>query len=368
MFQFTTTTLINSAYAVDVLGNSLLDNTGNPVARYKDNSGASFTVVGTGTFVKGNIESVYKRSYAAGVKEQATLTVVQQTSGTILRLTVDVKLVGAAQSDYVNFSYQFKQPLTVDIVSTGTAADDATELAKVLNKIKTEFGRSLFTASASGAVVTFTARTNDQRFNSILLQKIGAVPLNTLTPEITQVAKGVVTVPGRTGFGDDAWMLKSVILPTYQNTRHFGTLKDERPVLGGNYSQYTLRYKVRAGEDGVWMADDKSVTTHVFWVAANQVAAFEAALETTLGAQIPGGIAITAAGNATSLVNELTLQLTVSGAVGNVTYASSDTDLATISATGLVTAKAAPALGDVVLTATDSFGNVASITIEIKAA
>lgn len=367
MFQFTTTTLINSANAVDVMGNALLDNSGNAVARYKDNSGASFTVVGTGTFLKDNIESVYKRAYTAGVKEQATLTVTQQTAGTIMRLTVDMKLVGAAQSDYVNFSYQFKQPITIDIASSGTAADDATELAKAINKIKTEFGRSLFTATASGAVVTLKARTNDQRFKSIVLQKVGAVPLNTLSPEITLIANGVVTVKGVTGFGDDAWMLKSVILPTYQNTRHFGTLKDERPILGGNYSQYTLRYKVRAGEDGVWLADDKSVTTHVFWVAASQVAAFEAALETTLGAQIPGGITITAAGNATQLVNELTLQLTVAGAVGTVTYASSDEDLATISATGLVTAKAAPAAGNVTLTATDTFGNVASITIEIKA-
>ena len=156
------------------------------------------------------------------------------------------------------------------------------------------------------------------------------------------------------------------MLPTYENTRHFGIIKDERPVLGGNYSQYTLKYKVKAGEEGVFMGDDKSVTTHVFWVKSDQVAAFETALETTLGEQIPGSIALTAEGDATTLVNEGTLQLTVSGAIGNVTYASSDEDVATISATGLVTADATET-GDVVFTATDSFGNVASITIKITA-
>lgn len=367
MFQFTTTTIINSAYAVDVMGNALLDNAGNPVARYKDNSGASFTVVGTGTFVKDNIESVYKRAYTAGVREEAALTVTGVTAKDLLRLTVVVKLDGSVQSDYANFTYDFKQPLTVDIVSSGTAATDAAELAKVLNKIKTEYGRSLFTASANDAVLTLKARTNDQRFKLVTLEKVGEVPLNTLNIPITRLATGTVTVKGKSGFGDDAWMLKSVMLPTYENTRHFGIIKDERPILGGNYSQYTLRYKVRSGEDGVFMGDDKSVTTHVFWVAASQVAAFEAALETTLDAQIPGGIALTAKNDATTLANSGTLQLTVTGAIGNVTYASSDEDLATISTLGVVTADASK-VGPVVLTATDSFGNVASITIEITAA
>ena len=63
------------------------------------------------------------------------------------------------------------------------------------------------------------------------------------------------------------------MLPTYENTRHFGIIKDERPILGGNYSQYTLKLVTKAGEEGVFMGD-KSVTTHVFWVKADQVALF----------------------------------------------------------------------------------------------
>lgn len=277
MFLYTTTTIINSANAVDVMGNALLDHEGNPLLRV-DGDADAFTVIGTGTYKKDNIQSVYKRAYTAGVKEVATITVPTADAEDLLRLTVEVKLDGSSQSDYANFTYDFKQPVTVDIVSSGTAADDATELAKVLNKIKTEYGRSLFVASASGAVVTLTARTNDQRFKSITLEEVGEVSLNTLSPKITNLAKGTVTVPGKTGFGDDAWMLKSVMLPTYENTRHFGIIKDERPILGGNYSQYTLKYKVNAGEEGVFMGDDKSVTTHVFWVAENQVDTFEDAV------------------------------------------------------------------------------------------
>ncbi len=277
MFLYTTTTIINSANAVDVQGNALLDDKGNAIPRVKGADDV-LTVIGTGTYKKDNIQSVYKRAYAPGVKEVAKITVPGATAEDLLRLTVDVKLEQGAQSDYVNFTYDFKQPLTVDIVSSGTAATDAAELAKVLNKIKTEYGRSLFVASASGAVVTLTARTNDQRFKSITLEKVGEVPSNTLSPEITNLAIGSVTTHGNTGFGDDAWMLKSVMLPTYENTRHFGIIKDERPVLGGNYSQYTLKYKVNTGKEGVFMGDDKSVTTHVFWVAADQVTAFETAV------------------------------------------------------------------------------------------
>ena len=366
MFLYTTTTIINAANAVDVQGNALLDNAGSPVARYAGTV-TEFKVIGTGTFKASDIKSVYKRSYTAGVKEVATITVPAGTSGEIFRLAVDVKLAQGVQSDYVNFTYDFKQPVVIDIASKGNATDNATEIAKVLNKFKSEYGRSLFVASASGAVVTLKARTNDQRFKSIVLDKVGAVPLNTLSPEITNLATGAVTVPGNVGFGDDAWMLKSVMLPTYENTRHFGIIKDERPILGGNYSQYTLKLVTKAGEEGVFMGDDKSVTTHVFWVKADQVAAFEAALDTTLVEQILGGVALTAANNATTLANGSTLQLTVAGAIGNVTYTSSDEDVATISATGLVTAKASPAEGDIVFTATDSFGNVASITIGIPA-
>lgn len=279
MFLYTTTTIINSAYAVDVLGNPLLDNLGNPVPRFQKNvDNTKFTVIGTGTFEKDKIQSVYKRPYAAGVKEVATITIPAGASGDIQRLTVVVKLATGVQADYANFTYESKEPVTVDIVSTGTAATNATAFATALNKIKTEYGRSLFVASASAGVLTLTARTNDQRFKSIVLEKVGDVPLNMLSPAITSLATGTVTVPGKNGFGDDAWMIKSVMIPTYENTRHFGIIKDERPVLGGNYSQYTLRYITDAGEDGIWLADQKSVTTHVFWVAASQVDDFETAL------------------------------------------------------------------------------------------
>ena len=367
MFKFTTTTIINTANAVNFNGEIYVDATGANVPKFAaKNNNTEFFVAGGGFFKKAGIQSVYKRPYSASVKEVATTTVTGVTSGDLLRFTITVKLVGKTLADYANVYQDFLKPISVDIVSSGTAANDATEIVKAVKYLTTGYDNAWFTISSSGAVITLTATSGYQRL-SAKLEKIDETFSTDSQPKLTQLATSTVTTAGQIGFGDDAWMVQEVQIPTAQNTSYFRILRTERPIMGGNYTQFTLKYKVAAGEDDVWNADKKSITTHVFWVKSDLVTSFENALETVLGEQIPGGIALTAAGDATTLVNELTLQLTVSGAIGNVTYASSDETLATISTAGLVTAKAAPALGDVVLTATDSFGNVASITIEITA-
>ena len=55
MFQFTTSTIINTANAVDVEGNNLLDNNGAAVLRYRGDRN-QFLVPGTGTFKSGYIQ------------------------------------------------------------------------------------------------------------------------------------------------------------------------------------------------------------------------------------------------------------------------------------------------------------------------
>lgn len=280
MFHYTTQTVINNKYALDVFGKPKLDHLGKEVPRFAGTTDA-FTVTGTGTYKKDNIEAVYKRAFTKGEREVAKITVPAKDAGTILRLTVVVKLQENTQSDYVNFSYDFKQPLTVEVTATGTAAKDATALAKTLNKMKVEYGRSLFVASASedasgDANLTLTVRYPEQHFESIVLEEVTP---DAFAPVITTLATGSVATPGHIGFGDDAWMLRAVELPSYENSRHFRPMKDEKPILGGEYSQYTLKYKVEIGEGmGVWGASNVSITNHVFWVKSDLVNAFEDAI------------------------------------------------------------------------------------------
>ena len=276
MFQFTTTTIINSNQAVDAQGNNLLDNAGADLTKFAGDTD-KLRVFGTGIFKAENIKSVYKRASSVGVREVSTIVIPQKAAGTLLRLEVNVKLHGRVQSDYTSYNGDFSKPAVIDILATNDATADAAEFARLYNKLKTEYGYNMFTVKANAGTLTLTARENGQLLSAELLE-VGELGLK-LIPEITSLAKSTVTVSGKKGFGDTAHMLQSIAIPTYENTRHFGILKDERPIVGAAYTQFTLKYEVLSGEDDIWNSAKKATTTHVFWVIESQVAAFEAAVK-----------------------------------------------------------------------------------------
>lgn len=280
MYQFTTTNVINSAYALDYDGNAYLDSTGSSVAKYSATAGVQLNVAKVGTFKTANILSVYKRPYTAAVKEVAQVTVPSITSGLVLRATVDLKVAQSANSEYANYAIDFKKPITVEVLSVANASTDATNLKNAFNALKTRFGSQYFVCSTSSADLIFTAKDSTQRFTSIKLEIEVASPNSIIQPEYTDVTSTTfsVTTAGKVGFGDDNWMARAIMLPTLENTRFFGILKDERPILGGNYSEYVLRYSIdKAESDGI-VAEYKSITTHVFYVKSDLVAYFEAAI------------------------------------------------------------------------------------------
>ena len=369
MYQFTTNTVINTQYAVDYNGNTLTDYNGSSIANFVGSS-AGLKVTKVGDFKKANIVSIYKRPYMAGVKEIATIVVSGTTSGDHLRLTVDLKLSQAAQSEYANYSLDFLKPVVVEVIATGTAATDATALVTQLNSLKNRFGHKYFLASNSGtATITLTALEYEQHFNAITLAKVVA-DTNTITQySLTTLASGIVGTTGKIGFGDDNWMARQFMLPTAENVRYFGISKTERPVIGGNYSQYTLRYSVAKDyEDGI-VGGGSSVTTHVFWVRASLVTLFEAEIA-KVGLSIPVTLQASASdgtGTTTLTVKYLnttlneTDQIVWEGAVGDVTFASDEVLKATVNTSGVVTTAALTGIGDVVITATDSVGNTATI-------
>lgn len=272
MFQFTTTTIINSNQAVDAQGNHLLDNEGNDLTKFAGDAD-KLRVFGTGIFKAENIKSVYKRASSVGVREVVEIEIPAKTAGTLLRLEVNVKLHGRVQSDYTSYNGDFSKPAVIDILATNNATDDAAEFARLYNKLKTEYGYNMFTAKADAGTLTLTARENGQLLNAELFE-VGELGLK-LIPEITSLAKSTVDTHGKKGFGDTPHMLQSIAIPTYENTRHFGILKDERPIVGATYTQFTLKYEVLSGEDDIWNSAKKATTTHVFWVIDSLAEAFE---------------------------------------------------------------------------------------------
>jgi len=361
MYQFTTTTVINSN----------LDSNGT-TAKYAG-SALGLNITRLPFYKKNNIVSLYKRAYQAGAKEVAHVTVPTVTAGLVVRLYVDVRLSQQTESEYANTYLYFKKPIAVEVIATGTAATDAAALIAQLNYIKTEFGYQYVVASSGGgAVIVLTATNNNQRFyNAQILQEQDnvAYPNSLVDPQYTDVTGGTfaVTSAGVVGFGDDEYMIRSIMLPTLENTRYFGINKEERPIIGGNYSQYTLRYSlVKDGDDGI-VGGRQSITTHVFYVLSSLVTGFETALTNagiTIEASIPGagGFVLTAPNTNISVGD--TVQLAPVGAIGAVTYVSATTATATVASTGLVTSVAT---GTTVVTATDSTGSTATITITVFA-
>ena len=280
MFQFTSTTVINSVNAKDYNGVDLLDGTGAVIPVVKG-SATQLDIAKVGSFKKANITGLYKRPYTAGVLEQATVVVPQTAAGKVLKLTVTINLSGATSSDYVSSTVEFDKNVIVEIVATGVAATDAASIVAQLNSFKGRFGLSYLTATIDAVntdTIILKAKDFSQRFASIKLVET-AMATNGLDIVETELATGTVTVAGKTGFGDDTWMIQSVVLPTAPNTNFFGTLKNERPELSGNYTQYTIHYSIDNPADlkGVF-AGAKSNTTHVLWVKDSLVTGVETEL------------------------------------------------------------------------------------------
>ena len=354
MFQFTTTTVINSAKD----SNGTLDKfTG---------SATGFNVTRVGNFLKDNIKAIYKKDYTPAVTEQATITVPSSgiTAGQVLRLVVDVRLTQSTYSEYASTHLYFNKPVVVEVIATATPATDATALVKQLNSIKDRFGASYITATANSAVITLAAKDEFQRIYSAELTVEVTSPNSLIQPEYNVLAgtSFTVTRKGKVGFGDDAYMIRSIMIPTQENTRFFGINAEERPILGGNYTQYTIHYSVdKTFDDGI-VAGYKSITNHVFYVKSDLVAAFEAAL---LSTGLPlNSLTASVADAEMSVSTDATETIVVANAIGTVTYASSDVAVATVSSAGVITAVGA---GTADITVTDATGNTAVVTITVVA-
>lgn len=348
MYQFTTTTIINSALDSNGTSNKF--------------SGANgvFKVARVGSFKKDNILYVAKNPYKAGVKEVAKVTVPTIAAGLVARVEIDVELSQQTGSDYASTYLNFHKPVYVEVLATGTAATDATALKDAINKLRDRFGFSYVTATTNSAGLIITATNTYQRIKSIkIFKEAGYTNNSIIEPKYEDVSAGTfdVTTAGVSGFGTDDWMTRNIMIQTTENTRYFGLNKDERPIIGGNYTQYTLEYSIeKDGSTGI-VGGQKSITTHVFYVLSSLVSAFEAALAgagiapDTIGTAVTG---VTVTSGNLDLSNyaddgyQLTYTTTPSGVTGalwerdtsaDVDVASSDADFTkvTVSPTGEVT-------------------------------
>ena len=291
MFQFTTTTVINSAK----------DYTNPSVELFKGDS-KYFDVKRVNRFKVKNIRSVYKQDPVAQSNAKATidmskvktvLTTSKATKGTF-RVEIYVHLAQSNNNPLYSNTWVVKgRPWTFEFSATSTE-DAGAIVDKVIKMIK-KF--KLFTmdteqlkTTKEGTKLVLTAQDPYQIFSKVELQyfdpNIGTTtgcctPRGEYAPVENYGVTDVASItPGNEGFGTFEWIMRNLRLPTAEQTRWNALYQDDRPMVGATYTQYTLEYcenRGILGGDAVG-EETKSVTTHVFFVNQNVKTQFEAAL------------------------------------------------------------------------------------------
>lgn len=299
MFNFTTTTLINSTDSFKVLQtvNAGQQNAGKVTevsAVSSDYSASSNNTITEMQIHRGNLHikaadaacyKAYKKGGENPVLAKSTLTVSEATANTIYRLFVHIKLEGSQNSYYANSTGFRGKPFAVEAVGDGTAANLAAALVANAKKymIMVYENATVNVTNPSGASVVLEATDEYQRFDTVELQKWVPSAAGAVDGEWQKVSASTVVVNnrGKEGFGTYTHLMKDYRLPTAANTRWNRIVPDEAPVPGVLYDQFTVYMTKDRGIMGGHAVGQlaTSTTCHVYFVQHNLATQFENALK-----------------------------------------------------------------------------------------
>ncbi len=294
MFQFTTTTVINSNEDYTSGLKPLWS-----AQEAKDGKPANMNVKRHLKFIKDNVVSITKAEYTAPKFAKATLDIsaLGKTAGNF-RIAMYIKLAQSSANSYYANDLVFKgKPFYVEFVwkKGEQAADVAKKIKDTVKKyMLTVYEKDLVKVSVNGTKVVIDGIDEYQRFSRVDIEeyvKDSTTPL----PGTFEVIKSALTEDhkddaeydekftieqGAEGFGTYQWILKNLRLPTAARTSWTAINADEVPIIGAKYNEYIIRYCVNRGIMGGDAVGEvtKSLTTHVFYVNQNVSAQFEAAL------------------------------------------------------------------------------------------
>lgn len=302
MFQFTTTTVINSNEDYTSGLKPLWS-----AQEARDGKPANMNVKRHLKFIKDNVVSITKAEYTAPKIAKATLDLSQlgKTQGNF-RIAMYIKLAQSSANSYYANDLVFKgKPFYVEFVwNSGEAA--ATVAKKIKDIVKkymvTVYEKELVKVTADGTKVVIDGVDEYQRFERVDIEEYVKEPEMSMSGEY-KVVKSALTEAheedadydanftieqGAEGFGTYQWILKNLRLPTAARTSWTAINADEAPIIGAKYNEYIIRYCVNRGIMGGDAVGEvtKSLTTHVFYVNQNISAEFESAL----GIIAPNGV------------------------------------------------------------------------------
>lgn len=285
MFQFTSTTIVNSNLDSsglprwEVLTDPV---TGDDIVQIKrlNNFKVSETDVVTGdTRV---CLSATRKAYSLPAIASSTIDVTNITTEGEYILTLYVGLTQDSQNSYYSndlaykgkpFLYSFR--LTAADIAAGTTAL-ATQIANLINSSYNRFkDYKFFTATAATNFITLTAKDEFQTFKKVKLEYYDPASINQALTEV-DLNLTVVTA-AKSGFGTFYWLQTNISLPTVEKFRLGADNREELPVAGANYDQFTLTYVQRRPELGsgnvVGAHRQETVTRHILYVQNSGAAA-----------------------------------------------------------------------------------------------
>jgi hypothetical protein len=297
MFNFTTTTIINSDK--DFKSDKALFSS----LSASDKHGRILRVKRDFTLEMPGITKVYKKVASEPVLCELTIDCAELIkaipSNAIYpvtgRIALYVALEGSEESIFSNDFYQKGHPFSLGF-AVPTADVTGAELAANLKRVADRFsvaniGRKVFDVTVKGSEVTLKGTSEYSRFKGIAalidegMDELAIATLYAGELENTQKVFTMVNV-GKNGFGTYSHLIKDLRLPTAANTNWTALYQAERPVPGALYNQYTVHYIAPSGTNPSMVAvghETKSKTTHVFWVRQDIAASFEAVLTEVLG-------------------------------------------------------------------------------------
>ena len=315
MYQFTKETIINSN----------LDSNGTST-RFSASNGV-FNVLRSGNFKAVEVLSCYKNGYVAPEKEKLVKTIALSPTATkVYRLYVKLNRINSYTSDFSNdMSYN---ALEKYYEVTGVAADLVAPAANLVAAFETIINKEnrikdnpYFTVSKDSDELTLKVVDEYTHFVKVEIQEIttSLTGYDSFTV-VEDVLGGGTLTPGKEGFGTIKQITKNLRLPTLANTNWLALNQEEKPVAGGQYTQYSIKIMTNRGDMGGVSAmgqNVESITTHIFYVLSTLVTDWEKALATA-------GISIDTVNKTVTAVtitsSTLDISSVVAGTAHQVTY------------------------------------------------
>ncbi len=266
MFQYTNTIVLNS-----------LTDEASGLEKVQASEGL-LKVLRVNDFKKDNIVAVYKQEAAQAVNGSVTFATLPSEEG-LYRINLYVRLSGSQNSYYSNDMVFKGRPFVYEFKGNTTAEN----LVAIIKNINQLYGDKFLKVEVSGSGIKFTG-DNYALFTVAKIEKF--VQDNSVFPSINggtweEKSKGTITKCVN-GFGTYDQILKDLRLPTMEARRWEAVNKEELPIPGTLYNQYTIDYCVDRGILGTDAVGDvvKSLTHHVFFVPQALATAFEGKLTT----------------------------------------------------------------------------------------